>query len=364
MSIKKTSIQNEALKEISKHHKCGVAISMGVGKTRIAIQHFKKNYDPLIKVLVVIPKNSIASSWLDELKKMNLESYSSHFTFSTYLSINKHNPDDYDIVYLDECHNLLFNHKPFLSEFKGKILGLTGTPPVRVNSEKYLMVNEYCPIVYSFSVDQATDEKILNDYKIYVHMLSLNKMKTLQKKTKTGKKWYSSEYDDYIYLSNLVVNANTPKQKQFASILRMKALMDYPTKESYTRGLLTKMKHKTIVFANTQKQADTLCKHSYHSNNAKSDENLQLFKDGRVRQLSCVMQLNEGVTVPDLKEGIILHAYGNERKTAQRIGRLLRLNPTETAVCHILCYKGTVDEKWVGESLKSFESSKITYIEN
>ena len=34
-----------------------------------------------------------------------------------------------------------------------------------------------------------------------------------------------------------------------------------------------------------------------------------------------------------------MHAYGNERKTAQRIGRLLRLNPSESAVCHILCYK-------------------------
>jgi flagellar biosynthesis chaperone FliJ len=55
-----------------------------------------------------------------------------------------------------------------------------------------------------------------------------------------------------------------------------------------------------------------------------------------------------------------MHAYGNERKTSQRIGRLLRLNPTETAICHILCYQNTVDEKWVDSALSGFDSTKIT----
>jgi superfamily II DNA or RNA helicase len=86
-----------------------------------------------------------------------------------------------------------------------------------------------------------------------------------------------------------------------------------------------------------------------------------LFSDGRIDRLSCVLQLSEGVTIPKLKQGIILHAYGNERKSSQRIGRLLRLNPTETAVCHILCYKGTQDEVWVKKALKDFEPTKIKY---
>ena len=87
----------------------------------------------------------------------------------------------------------------------------------------------------------------------------------------------------------------------------------------------------------------------------------ELFSDGRINTLSCVLQLSEGVTIPNLKQGIIMHAYGNEKKTAQRIGRLLRLNPSETAVCHILCYKGTQDVTWVKSALKSFDSNKIKY---
>ena len=139
----------------------------------------------------------------------------------------------------------------------------------------------------------------------------------------------------------------------------MRALMDYTSKESYVKSMINNISTKCIVFANTQKQADRICKHSYHSQNPKSEENLELFSDGRIDKLSCVLQLSEGVTIPHLKQGIIMHAYGNERKTAQRIGRLLRLNPTETAVCHILCYKGTQDERWVDQALNSFDSNKI-----
>jgi hypothetical protein len=54
-----------------------------------------------------------------------------------------------------------------------------------------------------------------------------------------------------------------------------------------------------------------------------------------------------------------MHAYGNERKAAQRMCRLLRLNPNEKAIVHILCYKDTIDVKWVNEILENFNSDKI-----
>jgi superfamily II DNA or RNA helicase len=75
-----------------------------------------------------------------------------------------------------------------------------------------------------------------------------------------------------------------------------------------------------------------------------------------------VLQLNEGVNIPNLKEGIIMHAYGNERKTAQRLGRLLRLNPNDTSTINILCYANTVDENWVAQALEDFDQSKINYV--
>ena len=171
----------------------------------------------------------------------------------------------------------------------------------------------------------------------------------------------TSELSDYQYYTGALGDAQTPKQRQFLSIMRMKAMMDYPTKEAYAKGLMRNIGDQCIVFANTQAQADRMCNHSYHSKNTASEDNLQLFSDGRIDKLSCVLQLSEGVTIPNLKQGIIMHAYGNERKSAQRIGRLLRLNPSETATCHILCYKNTQDVKWVNSALSTFDQEKIKY---
>ena len=354
-------VQQEALEKTLSHKRCGLGISMGVGKTRIAIQHFQKNYNSFIRALVVIPKLSVKDAWLDELEKMELTALESHFTFTTYLSLHKQDPKEYDIVYLDECHSLLESHQEFLDQFNGKILGLTGTPPVKKSSVKYKMVNKYCPIIFKFSVDEATDSNILNDYKIIIHQLELSKLLDLKKKNKNGGHWYTSEAKDYEYLSRRCREAMSAKQQQMSAIMRMRGLMEYQTKEKYLKGILANISSKCIVFANTQAQADRVCKHSYHSGNPKSEENLELFSDGRINKLSCVLQLSEGISIPNLRQGIIMHAYGNNRKSAQRIGRLLRLSPDQQAVCHILCYKGTQDEKWVENALETFDQSKIQY---
>jgi len=363
MGVTKDSIQTEALNVIKNYQRCGVSVSMGVGKTRLALKHFQYVQsqllpdDPTTKALVVVPKNSvITEAWLPEIKGMGLNE--DDFEFVTYLSLPKKNPDMYAVVYLDECHNLLPKHINFLNSFRGWIFGFTGTPPIRKTSDKYKLVNAYCPIKYDYTVDNATDDNILNDYKIYIHMLDLSDKKTLSKKMKNGGFFKTSERKDYDYYTGRV-NTSEGKAKQFASIMRMKALMEYKTKEKYTKDLLQKIKDKVIVFANTQKQADRLCPYSYHSKNKDSDYNLELFKDGRIEQLSCVLQLSEGANIPNLKCGIIMHAYGNERKSAQRIGRLLRLNPDETAICHILCYRNTQDAVWVKNALSNFDQSKI-----
>jgi superfamily II DNA or RNA helicase len=190
--------------------------------------------------------------------------------------------------------------------------------------------------------------------------MSLSTKNTLLVKLKNNQ-FYTSELKNYQYWTQRIMDAQTKKQEQIASIMRMRALMEFKTKEDYTKNLIKDIDQKCIVFCNTQEQADRICEHSVHSKNPDADENLQMFKDGDIEKLSCVMQLNEGVNIPELGAGVIMHAYGNERKSNQRIGRLLRLNPDEMATVHILCYADTVDERWVNEALKDLDQSKIKY---
>ena len=355
----RTDVQLEAVNSLLNNNRSGVAVSMGVGKTLIGLRHLD-SVTPA-KVLVVAPKKSIFQSWDDEIVKHGMDHLKKYITYSTYISLPKQDLS-YDVVYLDECHNLLPSHEPWLDTFKGKIVGLTGTPPKFERSVKGKLVSKFCPINYEYFVDEAVSDGILNDYKIVVHMLRLGTAKNMMAGGKT-RKWPTSEMESYIYWSDRINSAPNPHETMMLRIQRMKAMMKFPSKETYAKNLLDSIGDKCILFANTQEQADKLCKHSYHSENPDSEENLLKFKAGIINKLSAVLQLNEGVNIPELRQGIIMHAYGNERKSSQRIGRLLRLNPNDVATVHILCYKDTVDEGWTKSALSVFDQSKIFYKE-
>lgn len=364
--VTKDSIQNKALPIALSNKKAGLAISMGVGKTFLGLKYLSSlqylSKSKKLKILIVAPKKTIIQNWKDEAEKFKMHSILENVTFSTYLSLTKQKYD-YDVIVLDECHNLLFTHDNYLKNVSSRILGLTGTPPRHDNSEKGIMVNKYCPIRFEYLTDDAVGDNILNDYKIYVHYLSLRTNKELSITHKNGS-FMTSELLNYMYWTNRVDDARPGKSKQIASVMRMKAMMEYPSKEDYAKQLLNQQTDKCILFCNTQAQSDKLCDYSYHSNNSDSEENLIKFKDGDINKLSCVLQLNEGVNIPNLKSGIIMHSYGNERKSSQRIGRLMRLNPKSTATIHILCYRNTVDEYWVQSALKDFDETKIIHLKD
>ncbi len=360
---KRNEIQQEALDIAVKQRRVGLGISMGVGKTLIGlhyIDYFQKTNMDKLNVLIVAPKLSIFDTWKTDAEKFGIDIESADYT--TYLSLHKQNPHNYDLVVLDECHSLLDTHETFLANYKGRILGLTGTPPRYGHTEKGRMVAKYCPILYKYITDDAIDDDILNDYRIIVHKMPLGTINSIPVKVKNND-FYTSEKKSYDYWSKRIVEAQTKKQEQIASVMRMRVMMDFKTKETYAKYLLSEIEDKCIVFCNTQAQADRICKHSVHSENPEAEANLDMFKKDKITELSCVLQLNEGVNIPNLRAGIIMHAYGNERKSSQRIGRLLRLNPDDTAIIHILCYSSTVDERWVAEALRDLDPRKIKYHE-
>lgn len=354
-------IQSEAHEVTKSYKRCGVGISMGVGKTLIGLLHmnwYLREVNPDATFLIVAPKKTIFSSWFEEMDKFKLSHLASRVTVTSYLSLNKQS-QNYDVIYLDECHSLLYSHDFWLTHYSGGIIGLTGTPPRFKSSEKGEMVAKYCPIKYTYLVDDAISDSILNDYEIVIHPVNLSRLSTHLVKTKT-KSWTTSEFKNYEYLCKALEECPVASEHYFR-IMRMRALMEYRSKELYAKKLLDTIEGKCIIFCNTQEQAERLCEHSFHSDNPNSDENLAKFKSGEITKLSCVLQLNEGVNIPDLEHAIILHAYGNERKASQRIGRVLRLSPEKVATVHILMYHETVDKSWVKKALEDFDPEKITY---
>lgn len=362
MEKTKDIIRKEALIAIRDTHRAGLGISVGVGKTLMGLTDMANNYQPGSKFLVVGPKKAIKQTWFDEADKFNLAYLKEHIVFTTYLSLDKQDLN-YTKVYLDECHSLKSTHAFWLRVYPGPILGLTGTPPKHFYTEKGKMVNEFCPIVYEYITDDAVDDKILNDYKIYIHYVELSEIKDVEQKTKSGSVFYTSEKKSYEYWTDRLEKAYG-KELEICRLMRMKALQKFKSKETAVKRLTKEIKNKCLIFANEQLQADRLCKHSYHSGNPNSEQNLESFKKGEINQLSCVLQLSEGVNIPGLKESIIMHSYSNNIKFMQRLGRTMRLHSSDTAIIHLLCYVNTVDEQWIENALEKLNPEKIIKLDH
>jgi superfamily II DNA or RNA helicase len=360
----KDLIRQEALKAIQDYHRAGLAISVGVGKTLIGLTDMASIYqtDNNAQFLVVGPKKSIMNTWFDEADKFNLGYLKDRIRFTTYLSLHKQDLN-YTKVYLDEMHSLKNGHASWLRFYQGPILGLSGTPPKHFYTEKGKMVDEFCPIAYEYLVDDAVDDKILNDYKIYIHYVQLDTAKNLEQKTRNGNVFYTSEQQSYEYWTNRLSQASG-KELQICRLMRMKALQKFKSKERYAKQLANQINDKCMIFANEQAQADRLCTYSYHSNNPKSEENLELFKTGKINKLSCVLQLSEGINIPGLKQSIIMHSYSNNTKFMQRFGRNVRLHVDDVAIIHLLCYINTIDEEWIENALEKFNPDKIIKLDH
>lgn len=351
---KKDKIQEECLQAIKGKKYAGAVLGTGTGKTLLGLKHMAKVYTDTSLFLVVTPKISIQNEWQSQAITHGLEYLLKHIQFSTYISLHKCSTK-YDYVYLDECHNLKLKHTVWLRLYSGPVLGLTGTYPKYKTSESFIACDEFCPKTFEYNVDQGISDNLLNDYRIYVHLLRLSKVPSVR--TKAG--GLMTEVANYLMWSRFIDQAENANKKNIMRIMRMKALQGYKTKLHYAKKLLDFQKEKTLVFTDFTDQADMLCDYAYHSKEPRSKEYLDLFKSGKITKLSSVLQIAEGANIPDLKVGIIMHAYANEKKLRQKIGRFLRLNPNEKCTVHLLCYEDTIDLKWCKTALKDFDKNKI-----
>ena len=372
---KKQVLQDHVLSVIKGHRLAGVAVAMGVGKTLIGLRDMARVLeenqpleDTTTPFLVAAPTQAILDSWPQEARKFGLAHLLDLIVFTTYRSLSKTlSQGRYHKLYLDECHALKDSHEPGLKAHmarKKSILGLTGTPPAQPGSEKGRLVATYCPILIDYTTDEAVLAGLLNDYRLVVHCLPLSSVRDYVVAFQSGSQFTTSERESYQYWSTRLANADQDKLSvESLRLLRMQALMHYPGKGRYMAHLASQFTEKVLLFTCNQQQAEVQAEHTYHSRNKDSQANLAKFNTGEIHRLACVAQLSEGVNIPNLRIGIIWHAFGNERKAAQRIGRLLRLNPNQTATVHLLMYQDTVDEHWVTQALAAFDPAKISYVE-
>lgn len=337
------TLQSEAVNiALSKDYGC-IHLAVRSGKSRVGLM-IAKNF---IKALVSYPKVSIMNSWVNEA--LEIGQSLDNITFTTHLSLNKHNLDEYQVLITDELHELSVNQLEYItSNLPSRWYGLTGTFPDRNPKKKILDI--YCPIIYEKKLSETTG--ITNkDYEIIIHYLKPSDIKDIPKKVGFWSERSKIQFFDNKY-----------QQTHHFSVMIMliKAISNSKTKFDYLKKLASEM-NRGLIFVETTEQCKELGYPAYNTKEPKSEENLEAFQNKEINKLCSISQLQAGITFKDVNECIILHSYSSNSKAVQKLGRILNYLPNVKAKVHILCLKGTRDESWVSNALKDLDPSKISY---
>jgi superfamily II DNA or RNA helicase len=342
----RNKIQKEAIEALLAVNRASIDFAMRGGKTFIGL-NLSKNFK---KVLVSYPNKPVKESWLADSEKFNIDIQ--HVTFTTHVSLVKHDLTEYNCLILDEVDQVSLRGFEHIATLQPKcIYGLSGTMPTK--GDKAYYIKRLCPIVYTKTLDETTG-KTNKDYRIIIHLLEPSTIKNIP--LSNGRSW--SESDKIRFFER-----KYQEIKQFPMMLKLMQSISYSkTKYEYALALAKKMK-RGLLFLETSKQCDESKFPTYHSKNPKSDENLEAFQEGIINILATISQLKAGITFPNLNEAILLHTYSSNNRSSQKIGRCLQLSEEgDIATLHLLVLKGTRDEVWAQSALEKFDKNKISYV--
>jgi len=371
---KREIIQKKALDILKANNYRGILyISMGVGKTKIAIDAINDNE----KVLIVAPYKSVLDNWKKEFKLWNKSS--KNVIYCTTASLTKYLSKTYDLIILDEIHLYSNNQLSKIAlnrPFNFKLIGLSGTlsDSTKFTISQYLNLN----VVFTYTMEEAIKDNIITDYKIKVVNVNIdNNEKYIIGGTKL-KPFLTTEKNQYDYLTqqftnfkNQEFNAPYAEKRKYSSIKMMyaskRANLIYSCKSKLKAAekiINLNSDSRNLIFTTLTESANKLCKHQYHS---KADKNnLEKFSNGEINQLAVVNMANVGLNIKPLHKAIVHQFQSSEETAQQRLGRVIRLeynNPSKIAEIWVVCLVNTVDELWVKSALNVIPNNKIEYID-
>ena len=137
---------------------------------------------------------------------------------------------------------------------------------------------------------------------------------------------------------------------------RLKILSNLKT--DFVSGILKKLKNeRTITFCNSIEQTEVLGKYNINSKNKESANNLSMFNKGKIKHITCVNMLNEGINLYDCKVGIFAVLNSSEIMIKQKNGRLLR-HPEPVII--IPYYINTREQELVEKMLEDYNPELVT----
>jgi len=335
-----------------------IEMATGTGKTSLAINIMNKLLDEnkIDGAIISTYGNDLLDQWYSQLVEKSNEYliiykyYGENKELSDYLInhrdsillINWSNIRKFienneviknKILIIDEVHG--FGSKSIRENLTGKIngieyrLGLSATSERNYDDEgNDFIKNEIGDIIFKYNVSNAIEDGILCEFN-YVPLrydLSEEDRDKLRKaynkyyaKIKANKNEFESRRELYIDLANV---RKTSKNK-------------LPIFEEYIKEH-PEVLNKTIIFVETMDYGkliqDIIIKinSSFHTYYADDDKNnLIKFAEGELDLLITCKKISQGIDIKSIKNIILFSSSRGKLETIQRMGRCLRVDPTD-----------------------------------
>lgn len=392
-------IQKKALKIIKDNPFTILEWGTGIGKSKAAIdaiKYLRKNNKK--KILLVVAELAHFTNWQEELEKWGVKF--SDIQITTYASLKNYRLQPFDFIIFDEGHHIGSDIRlDILSNLiSDKILVLSATMPQETiySMEGLLKVKSK---VYSITLQEAIDYKILPEPKIYLVPQTLStegatetivfergaksKRVTIKctyedlwlfKKAKieypnltliisaTEKQKYdyiNAEVDYYKSLFFRMKNEGIKNKWMQAGTLRKRYLGSL--KDNKAKEIMHKLRDKRYVcFCSSVDQAILLGDDtSIHSRKKNSIDIIDTFNSKEIDTLFAVGMIQEGSNLVDIDAAIIVQLDGKERAFIQKSGRAMR---AESPEIYIIYYKDTRDEEYLTNALEGLSKEYIIII--
>lgn len=399
-------LQDEAIMTLLLRQRVIVNWGTGVGKSRVAVGCA----DSLDRcghgrILLLVAETAHKANWLGEftgaLGERRGRELFSRITVECYASLQKYEWTEWDFIIADEAHHLRSESRTdSISTLKADyFLCLSATMSCNGDADDLLRMLEVTFgkfVNLEFGIQQAIDNDILKEPRIYVHVLSLDDLKIRQEikeswgpsaRRKTIRCLYEEcrkyfNKDEYPAL-DLTMEA-TPKQAYGYYTERMRrakarweqargaagikpgepdnarsawewnSYVHYGTlrktvlgraKTTFCAWLLSRLGDKKyICFCTDVEQAVLLGGDNViHAGRRDNMDVIDAYNRSDIRSLFAVNMIQEGQNLADIQAGVVIQLGGKERQFVQKFGRALRSSTPEQ---HIVVIAGTRDVEY------------------
>lgn len=180
---------------------------------------------------------------------------------------------------------------------------------------KIELLNRFCPVIYSYTINSAMEDKNTRELKFFIIKHELNTAKTILVDNKKGK-FMTSEKLNYEFLDKEfkkslftpMSDTNRDFKIMRAASNRANFLYNLKSKTEECKKLVKGLKGKTLVFGKSNKELLDICPTSIVQDNPNLVKDLQDFKDGKT-MLTCSNNiLKQGENIPHLTN-LVLHSF-------------------------------------------------------